>query len=323
VSGKGTEFRQSAGHRLGEALDRLVPDGDVGLAVSGGPDSLALLLLAAETRPGRVRAATVDHALRPESAGEASEVARICGSLGVPHDVLTVRVGGGASLQAQAREARYEALGNWAQDHRLAAVATAHHADDQAETVLMRLARGSGLGGLAGIREARPLVDGVTLVRPLLEWRKADLQALVAAAGLSAVNDAANHDRRFDRTRARALLAEHDWFDPVRVARTALALAAAEQALAAWAEELGALHLVREEGAVRLQRMDMLPFELQRRLLLRALQGCKGEVPSGPEIERALVGLTAGRSLTLRGLKLSAKGGEWLVQPAPPRRLHP
>ena len=89
----------------------------------------------------------------------------------------------GASLQAQARTARYRVLGAWAIECDLGAVASGHHADDQAETLLMRLARGAGLSGLAATRRRRVLEPGVMLVRPLLDWRRAELRAIVAAAG--------------------------------------------------------------------------------------------------------------------------------------------
>ena len=124
------------------------PQGGLGLAVSGGPDSLALLLLASEALPGQVEAATVDHGLRAESAAEAEAVAQICATLGVPHAILTVEVATG-NVQAEARRARYAALGGWLAARDLAALATAHHADDQAETLLLRLNRAIGVAGLA------------------------------------------------------------------------------------------------------------------------------------------------------------------------------
>jgi tRNA(Ile)-lysidine synthase len=173
------------------------------LAVSGGPDSLAMLVLAHLASPGMVEAATVDHGLRPESAGEAAHVAAVCQALGVPHAILSVNVGPG-NVQANARSARYAALGAWAQERGLQSIATAHHADDQAETVLMRLNRASGLGGLAGIRAKTAGDGGPPVIRPLLGWRKQELEAVVSAADLFFVRDPSNVDVRFDRARLRA-----------------------------------------------------------------------------------------------------------------------
>ena len=178
--------------RFAADLDALVaPGSKVGVAVSGGPDSLALLLLASAARPGLVEAATVDHALRAESRAEAEMVAALCERIAVPHEILKLEWKRAAdrNLQARAREARYQMLGDWSLKRRLTAVATAHHLDDQAETLLMRLARGAGVGGLGATRARRPLVKGVKLVRPLLGWRKAELAALVAEAGVKPVDD--------------------------------------------------------------------------------------------------------------------------------------
>src|SRR5436190_20891849 len=121
--------------RFREKLDPLIAaDSRIGIAVSGGPDSLALLLLAAAARPGGIEAATVDHALRSDSRGEAQTVASICKRLGVPHEILTVRWERkpATAIQEQARNARYALLADWARRRGLAAIAAAHHLDDQA-----------------------------------------------------------------------------------------------------------------------------------------------------------------------------------------------
>ena len=283
----------------------------IGLAVSGGPDSLALLLLAATERPGQVQAATVDHGLRAEARAEAEAVARICAERGVPHEILTVDVQG--SLQAAARSARYSALASWCQAHRLSHLATAHHLDDQAETVLMRLARGAGLAGLSGIRAERALAPGVRLVRPLLGLRKAELEAIVAAAGITPARDPSNDNPRFDRTAARRLLGQTELFDPARIAHSAAILAEAEAALA-WATEQIEAERVTPAG---LDPSD-LPAELVRRLVLRQFARF-GVAPGGPELARLIGALEAGRAATLGGVK-ATPGKLWRFAPAPPRR---
>ncbi|MBA3512260.1 tRNA lysidine(34) synthetase TilS, partial [Sphingomonas sp.] len=258
--------------RFATDLDTLVARGSkMGVAVSGGADSLALLLLAAAARPGLVEAATVDHALRPESRAEAETVAALCERIGVPHDILTVewRQAPGRNLQARAREARYETLGDWAVRRGLLAVATAHHLDDQAETLLMRLARGAGVGGLGATRASRPLVKGVRLVRPLLGWRKAELAALVASAGVKPVDDPSNRDSRHDRVRMREWLKRADWANPERLAASAAWLNEADEALD-WALAPLAEERVTREGADLVVDPSGIPRELQRRLLLAA-----------------------------------------------------
>ncbi|MEL6677288.1 MAG: tRNA lysidine(34) synthetase TilS [Pseudomonadota bacterium] len=226
-----------------EARFEACPDGPLGVAVSGGGDSLALLMALvdwATPRARAVHAATVDHGLRPESAAEAAEVAQICAELGVSHRVLTwterPEVG---NLQAAAREARYRLLANWARGEGLGVVFVGHTRNDLAETLLMRIARGSGLDGLAAM--APEFVrDGITFVRPLLHASRADLREDLTARGIAWTDDPSNADPRFDRVRARQAL-EH--LAPLgltveRLAETAERLAAAREALSRTTEDL-------------------------------------------------------------------------------------
>ncbi len=290
------------------------------MAVSGGPDSLALLLLAAAARPGLVEAATVDHSLRPESRAEAEMVAGVCKTVAVPHSILTLDwpKAPQSNLQARAREARYEVLGAWALERGLTAVATAHHADDQAETLLMRLARGAGIGGLGSVRARRPLVKGVQLVRPLLGWRKAQLAALVANAGVKPVDDPSNRDPRHDRVRMRQWLEGADWADPERLAASAAWLNEADEALDWALAPLAETRVTRDGGALVVDPSG-LPRELQRRLLLAAFGELGAPRPRGPELGRALDKLRKGGTTTLAGLKLEG-GAAWRLRAAPPRR---
>jgi len=291
-----------------EALTGAAPE-TLALAVSGGPDSLALLLLAHAAYPGRIAAATVDHGLRPEGAAEAAYVGRICADLGVPHTILAAGMTESANVQAAARARRYALLGDWAAAAGAAWLATAHHLDDQAETLVMRLARGAGLAGLAGIRAVNP-----PLVRPLLGWRRAELGAIVAAAGIAPVADPSNADERFDRVRIRRRLAEADWLDPAALARSAAALAEAEAALD-WAAER--LWHERVDG-VTLDPAG-LPAELKRRLVTRLLAAGGGPAPRGDAVGRLLATLEAGGTATLAGVKCTG-GASWRFTPAPPRR---
>lgn len=224
------------------------------MAVSGGPDSLALLLLAQAALPGRVIAATVDHGLRREAAGEAAMVARVCASLAIPHQTVAVEVAPG-NVQTRAREARYDALCRSFGGRGTAVFATAHHADDQAETVLMRLNRGSGLAGLAGIRERRVVIGEnplgeYLLVRPLLHWRRTELARLVSDAGIEPAHDPSNEDTAFDRVRMRHALAALPWLDPLAVARSAALLQEAEDAVEEAVATAGHRAVFRDGGLV-------------------------------------------------------------------------
>ena len=166
--------------RFARDLDALIAPGKrVGIAVSGGPDSLALLLLAAAARPGKIEAATVDHGLRPESRAEAKMVQGVCDSLRVPHLTLAAewQEKPTTAIQERARTERYRLLSGWVQGRELDGLATAHHADDQAETFLMRLSRGAGVRGLAGMRSASNVPGReVMLLRPVLGWRRDERQ---------------------------------------------------------------------------------------------------------------------------------------------------
>ncbi|MFZ4533887.1 MAG: tRNA lysidine(34) synthetase TilS, partial [Alsobacter sp.] len=250
------------------------------LAVSGGPDSLALLLLAARWARATPDArglfvATVDHALRPESAGEAAIVGRLADGLLLPHTVL---VWAGpkpvTGVQRTAREARYALLATHAQATGAGAIVTGHQADDQAETVLMRLLAGSGPAGLAGMRPARPL-GGLLLLRPLLDIPKARLVATVEAAGLQPVDDPGNSSLRFARGRLRRLmpLLAAEGLDRDRLLRLAQRAARAEAALASAASDAFA-RLARQkgDGFVLDPGFAALPEEIAVRLLLRACE---------------------------------------------------
>lgn len=307
--------------RFAADLDALAPaDALLGVAVSGGPDSLALLLLAAAARPGRVEAATVDHGLRAESAQEAAMVAGLCKQLVVPHRTLAADWSEPpeTNIQAEARALRYRLLNDWAIERGLAAVATAHHADDQAETLLMRLARGAGVGGLGGTKARRALSEEVMLIRPLLGWRKAELVALVADAGIEPVDDPANRDPKHDRSRIRKWLESSNWADPARLAASASALRDADEALD-WALAPLLSSRIRQDGGALLIEPFDLPRELKRRLLLAAFAELGAPAPRGPDLMRAMDALEAGNTVTLSGLKLEG-GTHWRLSLAPPRK---
>ena len=316
---KPTEPAASTIDRFRRDLDALIPpDLRLGVAVSGGPDSLALLILAAEARAGRVEAATVDHALRAESSAEAEMVGRVCQRLGVPHAILTADWDERpeTAIQEKARAMRYRLLDDWARQRDLDAILTAHHLDDQAETLLMRLARGAGVKGLAGMRPAG------RVVRPLLGWRHSELEAVCAAAGIEPARDPSNDDEQFERVRIRKSLAASDWLDPLALAASAAHLAAADEALD-WATELEWARAVTEHGDFLTYAPADAPSEIRRRVIRRAILSLATEGDAelrGRELDQLLATLAKGERSTLRGV-LCAGGAKWRFSRAPQRRL--
>ena len=279
------------------------------------------MLLANHAIPERVEVATVDHGLRPESAAEAKAVAALSEQRGIPHTILRPTLAPTGNLQANARAARYAALGEWAGARGLCAIVTAHHADDQAETLLMRLARGAGVRGLAGMRGAAavPGHPALPLLRPLLGWRKAELEAVVAQAGIEPARDPSNLDPRFVRARVRAQLATAPWLDPAALAASAAHLAEADAALdwaaaREWDERVS-------PGETALTYRPLAPRAVQLRVVERliATLGHEG-TPRGAEISRLRDVLSAGGVATLGGVKATAKRDCWRFTPAPPRR---
>lgn len=278
-----------------------------------------MLLLAHASFPNHIAAATVDHRLRRESADEARYVADICRDLGIPHAILSPGSAITGNLQSQAREARYALLEDWRARETLGWIATAHHADDQLETVLMRLLRGSGIDGLSAIRP----VNG-KVIRPLLAIREGELAAYVTARDIEAIDDPSNADPSFDRVRLRNAIAGLADFDAGRLIRSTDALRDASEALA-WIADREARTAVSVEGnAIVLGAIDY-PYEILRRLVMLCLRRvAAGIEPRGPTLDALLASLRDGESTTLGGVRCVAKqkAGRpvWRFSPAPPRK---
>ena len=315
------------------------------LAVSGGSDSTALLVLAARwaqglqkrlKHPPKLTAITIDHGLRPESAREAAAVKRLARRLGVRHRTLRWRGNKPKSgLQEAARVARYRLLAQAAARAGYEHILTAHTLDDQAETVLFRLARGSGLTGLAGMAHASALpVDGATaffLVRPLLHIPKARLVATLKAAGVDHSEDPTNRDPRFTRTRLRGLLPAlaREGLDARSLARLAGRMRRAEATIEfAVAAARAALtpEPWRERGPIVFEtvRFNDLPAEVALRLLGRAIAhaGNEGPVELG-KLELLCDALRQARSplrRTLAGALITLASDRLTVERAPARR---
>ena len=244
--------------------------------MSGGGDSVALLHLLHETfadEDVELFAATVDHGLRPEAAEEASWVADMCETLGLPHSTLRWRGWDGCgNLQDQARRARYRLLTDWAKSYQLSHIALGHTADDQAETVLMRLGRSSGVDGLSAMSHRR-ILNGINLVRPLLNVGRSELRGYLEEKDVGWVEDPSNNDETFDRIKARRAL---EALEPLGISSRSLNdvarnMAQAREALD-WYSFLTARDIVVIDGGdvlIEHRRLRTLPEEIIRRLLSR------------------------------------------------------
>lgn len=300
-----------------ELFQSLEEFGRIAVAVSGGGDSMALLLLLerwakAGAKNREIFALTVDHALREDSRAEAEWVCRVAARLGLQHKLLTWERGGGpaTSLQASAREARYSLLADACRTMGIEVLVTAHTEDDQAETILMRLGRGTGVDGLAAIRE-RTRIHGVVVIRPLLAVTRRELRAWLQAREAQWLEDPSNEDPQFERVRVRGALAQ---IEKLGISSAALAMAArraglASQALGAVtnrfiAERVG----LRSDGALacNLQDFAELPFEIARRLISRLIFAHSGEHPRLSKAEALCEALMSGvgGGHTLAGARL-------------------
>ena len=310
------------------------------LAVSGGPDSIALMVLAARWRKALPRkpeliVATVDHGLRPESRREAAGAAKLAGKLGLAH--RTLRWTGAkpkTGLPQAARLARYALLSQAARKAGAAHILTAHTLDDQAETVLIRMSRGSGLTGLAAMaRESNVPGSGtIKLVRPLLDIPKARLIATLRAEKIPFADDPSNRDPRFTRARLRGLMPQlaEEGLDARRLSQLARRLKRADGAIETAVDrahteltaDLGA------PGAYDAAGYARLPAEIGLRLLGRAIAslGDEGPVELG-KLEALFAALKAAQKSGTRRYRRSLAGalvtlakGKITVERAPPRQ---
>jgi tRNA(Ile)-lysidine synthase len=312
------------------------------LAVSGGPDSTALMVLAArwrdtlKTKP-KLIAVTVDHGLRKESRQEATAVARLARKFKIAHRTLRWRGRKPATgLQQAARSARYRLLGEAARKEKAAHILTAHTLDDQAETVLIRMSRGSGLTGLGAMSRLSGLPhDGaraITLVRPLLDIPKARLIATLRATEIPYADDPSNRDPRFTRARVRAMMSAlaEEGLDASRLAQLARRLKRAESAIEAAVDRAadGLLADLPSSVVIERRRFAELPAEIALRLLARALTraGDEGPVELGKleALKNALDDAqNAGNGRfrrTLAGAVVTLTDRQLIVERAPPRR---
>lgn len=304
--------------RIARHLAALIPQERFGVAVSGGGDSVALLHLAkdwADANGVEMVALTVDHGLRPESREEAEWVAVQCAGRGIPHDILNWHSDPSerGNLSAAARNGRYELMSARCSALGVATLLTGHTEDDQAETFLLRLARGSGVDGLAGIPESVEL-HGVTVMRPMLDIAREELRAWLRGRGMGWKDDPTNDDASYDRVKARQALGvlEELGVRPARLAKTAAMMREAQTVLDDAAREL--LQVAVTPSPLGYFRLDRAHFAASRRdTLLRLLSRLMGQLsgaiyrPRRDSLEVFAEALTAGPSAggsALQGCRL-------------------
>ena len=298
-------------------------DGPVGIAVSGGSDSLALLFLAyrwsLETGTGLI-AFTVDHGLRPEAASEAAHVAGICKRLGVTHQ--TLRWQNPRGTQAAARRGRHALLAEALRAAGGRFLLTGHTQGDQAETFLIRARAGSGWYGLAGMTEIAvspvwPEGRGIQIVRPLLDVQRSELRKLVSDAGWDWIDDPSNQDAKYERVRVRALLTENEMLRASVLssqARLSALRANSDRILAAW---LTGCVSADAHGLITSDMQALQPSLYSRALslLIQAVSGGERS-PRGEGLARIAEAIRSGAPMpgqTLGGAWLRRKGEKLLI----------
>lgn len=262
-------------------------------------------------------AITMDHQLRAESRDEAQHVAHLAQKIGLPHDIITPETPITGNVQSQARQWRYAALEQARQQYNCQYIATAHHADDQLETVMMRLARGAGLNGLCAIRP----VNGV-IIRPLLFAKKAELIAYCDAHALPYIHDPSNIEMRFDRVAMRNALQGFDQIEPDRLAMSMKALQDSSDALDWTVAQLAKSHIVLGRDGYILDEWHF-PHEILRRLIIHILELIAPEKSHNNAKLNGFISTLHRGEQAMIGDILAIPGEKWLFKKAPPRRLSP
>ncbi len=308
LSDKDARLRQL----LGTALDRLHGE-RLGVAVSGGGDSLALLYLLSEHLGAdgtRLCAVTVDHGLRPDSEAEAVAVGTHCRDLHISHTILKWEGWTGeGNLQDQARRARQSLIADWAKERGIGVVLLGHTADDQAETVLMRLARASGVDGLSAM-DAESHRGGLIWSRPLLDARRGELRDYLSRRGVEWIDDPSNQDMRFDRIKARhAMVALSELgIDTQSLCQVADNMRAAREALQVQTRMAAESIAELDAGDVLFDRTALLaqPSEIVRRLLVHALNWVSSAEygPRRAPVQELIDAVREGRDFTLHGCQI-------------------
>lgn len=297
---------------------RLSDRSRIAVAVSGGVDSLALVL-ALKACDADCVALTVDHSLRAESAAEAKTVAKYMRKLEMPHVILTVKAKFVGNKMEWARTQRYALLLDYCKQHKIKTLYVAHHQDDQVETFFLNLERGSGLKGLSGMREIS-VMQGIRIVRPLLAFPKSILAAYVKSHKLKPIEDPTNQNTTYKRNRLRQVMAQVFPDTPelsTRIGQAMAHLAQAEDFIAD-ATDAALVQCVKLEqnGAAEIDAPLFLSLHklLQYRVLLSVLQRISSK-PKPPRAEALLAVLARiaanEKAFTLHGVKAALRQKKW------------
>ena len=301
-----------------EAQLGATPPDRLGVAVSGGGDSVALMAALAHycgTAGVELHVITIDHGLRPEAKDEVALVTDLCARWDLPHHVeYWTGWDGQGNLQAAARDARYELMADWAYANRIGTIALGHTADDQAETFLMRLARGSGVDGLSAM-SARRVHHGITWVRPFLAIERSALRHYLRAAQINWAEDPSNTSHDFERVRVRDTLTILGTLGITteKLVEVTDHMARAREALD-WQTFLAAQEMaqvIHGVIAIDLAKYRLLPQEIARRLMVHTLSWTSQHSypPRKDPVARAIAAVRTGQTATLDGCQVSVEGG--------------
>lgn len=284
------------------------------------------MLLLAHAAGFDCHVSTVNHGLRAEAASECLLVEDLCSELDVPCTVIDIMLAKG-NRQQEGRRARYDALAKWATREGIGMILTAHHADDQAETLLMRLNRGSGLGGLAGVRERRPIGGtDIEVARPLLAFRRSELHAVIDGAGVAVADDPSNRDTAYDRVRLRQNLERSDWIDVAGVARSASLMEKSWSMVEGLAAEDVTEHAERRGEAFTYDPfaasgVERVPVWIE---VVRKIAGDLGITLDRSDAAKIVAALTDTRKVNVGGISAEAiedhGANYWSFRREPPRR---
>ena len=289
--------------------------GPIGLAVSGGGDSIAMMHLAARALPAdQLRVVTVNHGLRADAADEIAEVSRQAALLSVHHTVLNWTWDRTGNLQAAARAGRWTAIADWTIGHQINTVFLGHTEDDQVETLLMRLARGSGIDGLTAMARA-DYRDGLRVVRPLLDISRDVLRDWLTAEKIKWCDDPSNDDPRFDRVRARQMFAklEELGLTRKRLLQTIDHMQAAHKSLQIAAQDFARTTVRQDAGDLifHADALDLGSMDAPRRVMAAGFLWVSGNMyrPRFDRLLEIVEQVRKGQTSTLGGCLLSPMRG--------------